>query len=73
MRILAGAAGEPCYMATGALTWTADRRWGVGGAGYQQQQCGVHAASPCIASRRLSTEGCIVDRKRKKNAVQCGC
>ena len=46
VRILAGAAGEPCYMASaerpspGALTWTADSRWGVGGAGYHQQQRG---------------------------------
>ena len=43
---LAFAAGEPCYMASaerpspGALTWTADSRWGVGGAGYHQQQRG---------------------------------
>ena len=46
VRILAGAAGEPCYMASaerpspGALTWTADSRWGVGGAGYHHQQRG---------------------------------
>ena len=46
VRILAGAAGEPCYMASaerpppGALTWTANSRWGVGGAGYHQQQRG---------------------------------
>ena len=64
VRILAGAAGEPCYMASaerpppGALTWTANSRWGVGGAGYHQQQRGVRAASPYIASRRFSTPRC---------------
>ena len=60
VRILAGAAGEPCYMTSaerpspGALSWTADSRWGVVG-GVEQaiisSSAAVRAASPCIASR----------------------
>ena len=78
VRILAGAAGEPCYMASaerpspGALTWTADSRWGVGGAGYHQQQRGrprrisMHRL-PEVVHGGLLDAGLLVVRVRSRD------